>query len=279
MTATIPTPTDDRPPPRIAPLLVALGDSASAGVGDRMSGAARMAVRDLPGCGWPAHLAGALGAELRNLGRNGARARDVRAAQLPAALAARPDLATVLIGGNDVLRGDFDIDEVGTSLVEVTAGLLDGGAQVVLVTPPQIGPGLPAPAAVRRVLERRMAQVRRVVQEVAAAQQRPSLVLVDADPLRALGRDVMHIDRIHPSPRGHRLLAALVAGKLGERGWAADGAIDDVPPPPGPALQAAWLLVRGVPWLARRSRDLLPELVRVVVAEEHARRRGQAATR
>lgn len=276
MTTTVPT-TSDHPLPRTTPLLCALGDSASAGVGDRMSHASRVGVHDLPGCGWPVHLATALGIDVLNLGRNGARARDVLATQLPKALAARPDLATVLIGGNDVMRGDFDIAEVGAALAGATTSLLDGGAQVVLVIPPQIGPDLPAPAAVRRVLGRRMEQVREAAREVAEVHAHPNLVLVDADPLHSAGRDVMHIDRIHPSPRGHRLMAGLVAEQLGARGWSTRGEIDPVPAPPGLAMQAAWLLVRGVPWLTRRSRDLLPELARMVVTEERARRRDQAA--
>ncbi|WP_420110851.1 SGNH/GDSL hydrolase family protein [Pseudactinotalea sp.] len=271
MTTTIPT-TSDHSLPRTTPLLCALGDSASAGVGDRMSGSTRSGMHDLPGCGWPVHLATALGVDVLNLGRNGARARDVVATQLPDALTARPDLATVLIGGNDVLRGDFDIAEVGAALSGATTSLLDGGAQVVLVVPPQIAPDLPAPAAVRRVLGRRMEEVRAAAREVAAVHAHPDLVLVDADPLRAAGRHVMHIDRIHPSPRGHRLMARLVADRLLARGWPTRGEINAVPAPPGLAMQAAWLLVRGVPWLTRRSRDLLPELVRMVITEERARR-------
>lgn len=278
MTTTIPTTNEVRVPPRSAPLLCALGDSASAGVGDRMSASARAGLRDLPGCGWPVHLGSALGLDVHNLGRNGARARDVLAIQLPAALALRPDLATVLIGGNDVLRGDFDVVEVGAALAEATTSLLDGGAQVVLVVPPQIGHDLPAPAAVRRVLARRMDLVREVALDVAAVHGRSGLVVVDAEPLRAHGRDVMHIDRIHPSPRGHRLLAELVARELRLHGWSETGAVDEVPPAPGLALQLAWLLVRGGPWLARRSRDLLPELVRLVVADERQRRQERAPT-
>ncbi|WP_162458350.1 SGNH/GDSL hydrolase family protein [Pseudactinotalea terrae] len=273
MTTTIPTTIRSRTSPRPTPLLCALGDSASAGVGDRMSTASRAGVRDLPGCGWPVHLASALGTNMRNLGTNGARARDVLADQLPLAVAARPELATVLIGGNDVLRGDFDILEVSAALASVTSCLLDGGTQVVLVVPPQIGPDLPAPSSVRRVLGSRMAHVRQATREVAAAHARDGLLLVDADPLRAVARDVMHVDRIHPSPRGHRLLAELVADELGGRGWPRVGVVDEVPPAPGVPARVAWMLVRGAPWFVRRSRDLLPELVRVVVSEERQRRR------
>lgn len=270
---TIATPLPTTGPTRPTTLLCALGDSASAGVGDRLVGSDRSSVRDVPGSGWPAHLATLLGADLLNVGRNGARARDLLAEQLPTALAARPDLATVLVGGNDVLRGDYDRDEVRRVLLETVWQLLSTGAEVVLVAPPQLGPDLPAPAVVRRVLTQRMLQVRAVVAEVGAALRHERLLVVDADPVRGHGRGVFHIDRIHPSPLGHRLLASHVGTALRDRGWAVTGTVVDAPPPPGVALQAAWLVVRGTPWLARRSRDLLPELMRVVIAEEAARRR------
>lgn len=258
-------------------LLCSLGDSWSAGVGDRVAGAPSDALRDQTGCGWPAHLAALLGVDLLNLGRNGARARDVLAHQVPAALAARPDLATLLVGGNDVLRGDYDPTEVRLALAGAVSQLLDGGMHVVLVTPPGIGAGQPAPAAVRRVLARRMSQVRSAVTEVGEELAHERLITVDADPVREHS-GVFHIDRIHPSPLGHRVLAEYVGACLGGLGWPTPGHVEAPPPPPGMALQAAWLLVRGVPWVAKRSRDLLPELLRVIVEERLADQRGSSAS-
>ena len=45
-----------------------------------------------------------------NLAVRGCRARDVRHRQLDAALALRPDLASVVVGMNDLLRHDYDAD-------------------------------------------------------------------------------------------------------------------------------------------------------------------------
>lgn len=277
MTTTVPLVTGGGPGgARRRPLLCALGDSISSGVGDRVGGAPRsglVGLADEPDAGWCRHLATLLGADLLNLGRSGARALDVQRHQLPAALAAAPDLATVLVGGNDVLRGDHDAEQVRAALHASVGALLAGGTEVVLVVPPMLGPELPVPAAARRVLGRRMSQVRAVTVDVAGSLAHPRLTVVDADPVRAHGPGVLHIDRIHPSPAGHRLLARHVHGDLARRGWPTVAAVHPAPPPPGAALQAAWLLVRGAPWLARRSRDLLPELVRLVAQEEVARRR------
>lgn len=261
------------------PLLCALGDSISSGVGDRVAGrprSGRVGLADEPDAGWCRHLATLLGTDLLNLGRSGARALDVQRHQLPTALAAAPDLATVLVGGNDVLRGDHDAEQVRAALHASVGALLAAGTAVVLVVPPVLGPELPVPAAARRVLGRRMTQVRAVTADVAEALAHPRLTVVDADPVRAHGPGVLHIDRIHPSPAGHRMLAQHVHGELARRGWPTAAAVQPAPPPPGVALQAAWLLVRGAPWLARRSRDLLPELVRLVAQDEVARRRPRA---
>lgn len=254
--------------PIAAPLLVALGDSVTFGVGDNPTGG-----------GWSAHLADLIGAQASVIGRNGARARDVLAEQLPRALNSGAMLATVFVGGNDVLRGDFDIDEVEAALREVVQRLAATGVTVVLVCPPPVGADLPAPAVVRRVLGRRMDQVRAVILAIAAepvtSGRQP--ILVDAEVVRERGGvGVFHIDRIHPSPHGHRLLARVVAEALAPLGWRETGVIRPAPAPPCLALKVAWLVVHGVPWVWRRSRDLLPELIRMVIAEErrHYRRKG-----
>ncbi len=72
---------------------VALGDSFTAG----LSADERT---------WPELIERSAGERLRlhNLARAGATVAEVRAEQLPAAIAAGPDLVTVICGGNDVIR-------------------------------------------------------------------------------------------------------------------------------------------------------------------------------
>src|SRR6266498_5588272 len=87
---------------------VALGDSQTEGLNDLdENGVLR---------GWADRLAHALHATTSpdltyaNLAVRGARAAHVVEQQLPVALALEPDLATVAVGMNDVLRHDFDVD-------------------------------------------------------------------------------------------------------------------------------------------------------------------------
>jgi lysophospholipase L1-like esterase len=78
--------------------LVALGDSVTVGMGDPAA--------DGGWRGWAALLAQTLDQpEMHNLAVLGALSGDVELRQLPAALGLKPDLATVVVGINDTLRG------------------------------------------------------------------------------------------------------------------------------------------------------------------------------
>ncbi|MEJ7649779.1 MAG: SGNH/GDSL hydrolase family protein [Nakamurella sp.] len=251
------------------PRIVALGDSVTVGVGD------------VDERGWAVHLAHVLGGTLVNLAANGARAHTVVTEQLDAALASQPAVATLMIGGNDVLRGDFDARDVGSAVEQSLLRLLATGCTVVLVLPPPVGRALPAPAIVRRVLARRMDLVRAVtlavVQRISPAAE---LLVLDSTRVQEVGGDrVLHIDRIHPSPLGHRLLADQVATLLGERGFDTQAVMSPVPNPLPRRERLWWLIVRGTPWLIRRSRDLLPQLVITVLREERRRRVEQRDAR
>lgn len=251
------------------PRIVALGDSVTVGVGD------------VDEQGWAVHLAHVLGGTLVNLAANGARAHTVITDQLDAAIASQPAVATLMVGGNDVLRGDFDSRDVGSAVEQTLRRLLATGCTVVLLMPPPVGRALPAPAIVRRVLARRMDLVRAVT---LAAVQRVSpaagLLVLDSTRVQQVGGDrVLHIDRIHPSPLGHRLLADQVAELLGERGFGMQAVMSPVPDPPPRRERLWWLIVRGTPWLIRRSRDLLPQLVITVLREERGRRVEQRNAR
>ncbi|MGW5639452.1 SGNH/GDSL hydrolase family protein, partial [Streptomyces sp. NPDC003832] len=104
---------------------VALGDSLSEGVGDPVGDAWR---------GWAALLAGGLAdgpVAFTNLAVSGAQTRDVLERQLPAALALRPDVVSVLVGVNDTLRCTFDIQAVAARLDRVYGALAGRGAVVL----------------------------------------------------------------------------------------------------------------------------------------------------
>ncbi|WP_020017819.1 SGNH/GDSL hydrolase family protein [Promicromonospora sukumoe] len=280
--------------------LVALGDSITVGVGDTVGQDA------LHGPGWAAHLAAVLGVdEFTNLATNGARSRDVADTQLDAALALRPRLATVLVGGNDVLRSDFDARFTLADLHRCVGELCRAGTDVVLVRLPVIGLFELAPRLVRRVMRRRVASINAAVDEVAGASVAPSssvgrtetgpstdrsqcngpssnpaaagrVVVVDAvEAIAPAGEKAWHVDRVHPSPAGHRRLAVGVAGELAglDPAYAPDAArLPGAPDPPSARQRLVWLVRAGLPWCVRRGRDFVPGLLRSVVQDLRAER-------
>lgn len=281
--------------------LVALGDSITVGVGDTVGPDA------VHGPGWAAHLATVLGAEtFTNLATEGARSRDVVGTQLDAALALRPHLATVLVGGNDVLRSDFDARHTLADLHRSVGELCRAGADVLLVLLPVIGLFELGPRLVRRVMRRRVASINAAVEEVAGSAPGRVVVVDAARAIAPAGSRAWHIDRVHPSPLGHRALALAAAAALsvspsttGENGVvhatssvtsttpfspaSALGRLPEAPDPPSTRERLAWLVRAGLPWCVRRGRDFLPGLLRAVVDDVRPqmtrRTRSAAASR
>jgi lysophospholipase L1-like esterase len=250
-----------------------LGDSVTVGLGDPLPhGGWR---------GWAALLGESLAPpgylEMTNLAHCGALARDVAIDQLPRALAQRPALASVLVGVNDTLRGDFDLAAIAAHLEYTIARLGQSGALVVTASLPNPGLMLRIPDLVRRPLARRAQAINAVIDHLSS---RYGTIHIDLAGHPALyERPMWGIDRMHPSERGHRLLALLYAAALTEHGVPLWTPPDPEPasPPPTARSQAGWLATKGTGWLFRRSRDLLPRLVQLVMAEWWHQMRDQTA--
>jgi lysophospholipase L1-like esterase len=229
---------------------VALGDSQTEGLGD---GDDRTGLR-----GWADRLAEQLaghspGLRYANLAVRGRLAGQVRAEQLGAALALRPDLATVVAGVNDLLRPRFDADEVGGQLEAMFAELTAAGARVATVTFPDIARLAP----LARPLSPRVAALNARIREaagrhgVAVAETYPHAAVTDAR--------LWSVDRLHASPLGHQRIAAAMAHALGLPG-SDDAWTRPLSPLPPTAVMAAavrelrWAGTFLGPWLGRRLR-------------------------
>ena len=75
-------------------------------------------------------------AEVVHLATLGALAADVERVQLPAATALRPEVASVVVGINDTLRGDFDPERTGAAVDHTVAALRAAGGTRVAVQRP-----------------------------------------------------------------------------------------------------------------------------------------------
>jgi lysophospholipase L1-like esterase len=235
--------------------LVVLGDSTAVGLGD-----------PLPRGGWRGVgplLAGALsGAEpvrFANLSFTGARMACVRNDQLPEALRRAPDVTVIVVGMNDTLRSDFDPERMRADLDHVVGTLVAAGSVVLTVRFHDHAKVFRLPGPLRRALRSRIDELNTVIAEVSAAHDAGCL---DLDLLPgAYDLSAWSVDRLHPSELGHRMLARAFGEMLAERGCS-------VPNPVsltcsggrqvGTAGHVGWLILKGIPWLWRRGRDLVP---------------------
>jgi lysophospholipase L1-like esterase len=246
-------------------VFAALGDSITLGVGDpvRRPGGGRWTWR-----GWAALLAEGLpAAELHMLATNGALATDVEQDQLPKALLLRPDLASVVFGVNDTLRSGFDAARIGAAATHVVGALRAAGADVLTMRLPDPGRMLGLPGALARPLARRAGEINAVMDGVA---ERFGTLHFDA------ARDdetydprMWAVDRLHPSERGHRLIARRFHHFLATAGHPVGPAPDAEPgnPPPTRAAEICWMATKGTAWVVRRSTDLVPSLLMMAAKE------------
>ena len=239
----------------------ALGDSTTFGIGDPVPGGWR---------GWARLLADAMATaydvSFCNVSVSGATAASVREGQLADAVAHRPQLASLMVGVNDTLKSTWDPARVREDLLHCAEALTGVGA--VLMTPRfhDHGEVLGLPGVLRRPLSRRMAALNDVWDDVHAAFGGLRLDL-GAHP-QVWERQYWSVDRMHPSERGHRLLARCWADRLHVAGYAFE------PPaaepaggiPPSWRRDLAWVVAEGAPWVGRRARDLGPWAVRRAIA-------------
>ncbi|GIF25441.1 lysophospholipase L1-like esterase [Actinoplanes tereljensis] len=240
-----------------------LGDSVTSGYGDPMPGGSWR--------GWAAILAESLEpAHFTNLAVSGARIADVAEQQLPAALELRPTLASVLVGMNDTLRGDFDAGQLGVVLSDTVAALTAAGATVLTARLPDPGRMFGLPAMIARPLDRRMTALNETLDRIAAEHGTIHVDLAGRpEDTSVYARNNWSVDRLHPSERGHRLIAFRFATALRAAGHVVPAlpGLAATNPEPTLAARAWWLATEGNRWLLRRSTDLMPALARMVAEE------------
>ncbi|KAA1421839.1 SGNH/GDSL hydrolase family protein [Nocardioides humilatus] len=229
---------------------VALGDSASCGVGDPTPEGWR---------GWAQILADAIGEEHHvsfcKLAVPGAVVDDVRRQQLDDALDHRPVVASLIVGVNDVLRSSWDPEQVRADLLHCARELARSGALIVTVRFHDHTRVLGIPRPLANPLRRRIDALNAIYDEV---HEEYGTLQVDlgAEPA-VYDRDFWAFDRLHPSEQGHRWLARRIGELLGAEGLTF----------PLPSLactgtretlreHAHTLVAEVAPWLGRRAGDV-----------------------
>jgi lysophospholipase L1-like esterase len=227
----------------------ALGDSITEGWCDPVVGDGE------PWFGWADRLAleidrsqraaGAPRLEFANLAVRGRRVRHVVADQIPAAIAMRADLVSVLIGGNDLSALRPDPDALAAELETGIAQLVASGATVLLAT--AYDPGF---SRYLRMLRGRAAVFTAHVHAIAATHGCRVLDLWTVPGLA--DRAMWSEDRLHPSTRGH--LALLDAACRALSIPAPETLADATPAARLPT--SVWFRRHALPWLSRRVRQV-----------------------
>ena len=235
---------------RSHPTFVVLGDSAAYGTGDEIkAGQFR---------GWAGFLADAFqeGCDYFNYSRPGAKSSEVLATQLPKALRQNPDICAVIVGGNDLLRNNFDPVLLYNNLRSCCQQLLAMGSEIIMVELHDPNQLLKLPKLMRQVLGRRVNAVNAVYRKVALEFE---IVTVKTRAINNVhDRKNWHIDRMHPGPQGHFMLARNIADQLRKRGWAISMPYQLTITHRTRSEKITWLLRNGTPWFFKRSFDLLP---------------------
>ncbi len=176
---------------------VVLGDSTSAGVGgDYDRGIAVTTARE---------LARQYRVTMTNLSVSGARMRDVRRQQLPAAEALKPDVVLLSAGANDVTHLT-PIGSMRRDLREIVQRLraVNPDVRIVITGSPDMGAPPRIPRILRGLAARRTVQANRMFEHEAAEQHLTfASIARTTGPLFRADRSLFAADRFHPNDRGY----------------------------------------------------------------------------
>jgi lysophospholipase L1-like esterase len=241
------------------PTFVVLGDSAAYGTGDEVqTGVFR---------GWAGFLSENFqeGCDYFNFSRPGAKSTEVAEIQLEKALKLNPDICAVIVGGNDLLRNGFNPILLHENLQYICRNLLAIGSEIVMVElhdPLQL---LKLPKLLGRVLNKRVNAVNAVYRKIALEFEIVSVKTRNIEDVHNLRN--WHIDRMHPGPAGHFMLARNIAEQLRKRGWAISIPAKLEVNVKSRSEKIKWMLRNGTPWFLKRSVDLLPAAAILMVIE------------
>ena len=249
---------------------VAIGDSLTEGVGD-------LDWPDGTPRGWADRLARRLAdhhgaVDYANFAVRGYRSVEVLERQVRPALELEPDLLTLTVGMNDILRPELDMDLLRRRLVEIVTPFTTKGVDVAVVPIPDIRGVTPA----GRFLHRRRLELNELYRYLAS--EHGMIPPTETTGTVFEDRRAWAEDRLHLSELGHIRLSVAAAELFGvpaEDEWAA------LPPGPPPrrtlGTQITWLYRYVWPWTYRRLRGRstgdgrtakYPQLIRLTAHEQ-----------
>lgn len=183
--------------------LIAMGDSLTEGIGDE--------VMEVPLRSWVSHFAELYqpAMSLTNLAKRGLVSRDIRATQLEKAIALKPDLVTLIAGGNDVLKGYWNHEQYRTDMEFMIQQILKStDALIITSNLPDFTLRLPLPSEKKQAVKGQTLQANEIIQSLS---EEYGLCLLDfwSHPL-SKDPAIWSQDGTHPNSIGYREMGSLV---------------------------------------------------------------------
>jgi hypothetical protein len=207
--------------------LAIIGDSAASGVGDSNEAGVNF--------GWSYYLAKSFENPLVfiNVARPGAQSFEVLQTQLPRVQMHNPDICAVIVGGNDLLRNGFDPEQLHKNLRQTVRALTESNTLVLMIL-----------------------------------LHDPTEIVLDTRKIVGIyNLTNWHIDRMHPSKIGHQQIAYEFRKLIKDFGFQIAEIEVDNGIKRSKKNSVLWMLRNGTPWFLKRSVDLLPAALLLMVIE------------
>ncbi len=249
---------------------VVMGDSAAFGTGDVVKGNRPL--------GWTYRIANAIEAPLiyLNIARPGAKSSELVEHQLPIVKSLKPDIAVIVVGGNDLLRNNFCPKRLKRNLIEVFSNLNNQGTKIITLELHDPSKLLKLPKALESALLKRINAVNDVYRELANVF--PLIPIKTREISGVNDKKNWHVDLLHPGPRGHALLAVEGKQLLRQLGIPVNELNSEEVKEFSKLQKFSWMIFKGAPWLFKRCFDLLPVAIYLMLREIFSSRGSRAGS-
>lgn len=185
--------------------------------------------------------------------------------QLPKALAHKPNLVAVIVGGNDLLRNGFSPAVFEENLNLTLRAIEESGATSMLLELHDPTLIVPMPKLLAKICRRRVEAVNLATRKLA---MRYSSIFLETRTLPGIYElKKWHVDRMHPSKNGHEFIADSYAHLLRMRGYEVGRVQMSAINNRNRKDSIVWMIKNGTPWFFKRSIDLLPSILLLMARE------------
>jgi hypothetical protein len=154
--------------------------------------------------------------------------------------------------------------EIESGLIKICEELRRRNVAVVMISLPHAGRRIRMPKLVSKVFSRRVDQVNSLIANVCDATGSLHVAIHKLPDVS--NRKFWHSDFMHPSAMGHQVIADKVRREL-SLPRKRRNRIATTNPKDSKTQRILWLMTKGSIWVARRSIDLLPALVYLILKE------------